>query len=163
MALNFNYNETMEPGIAGTIADTGPNELISRTVETAAGVGFGVPVQQGDNDNGCKVMAAGATNCVGITVLDRTTAPSETKPDMFLQYDSARLMRKGSLWVVASGAVSPEDPVWVDLSDGSFSNADAGTSGSIRLAGSRWTTTAADGGVAKIRFNLDVDVVAGAA
>lgn len=162
MAVQTTYSANISAARAGMIANTEPNVLISRTVETAAGVGFGVPVQKGATDNSCKIMASGATEILGITVRERNVNP-ET-PDKFAQYESARLMRKGVLWVTVTdaGGVADGDPVWVKLSDGTFSNADAGSSGSLKLGGGRWESTAANGALAKIRFDLDVPTVAGA-
>ncbi|MBG6211689.1 hypothetical protein IWQ49_006380 [Labrenzia sp. EL_126] len=162
MAVQTTYNATISQARVGMIVNTEPNVLISRTVETAAGVGFGVPVQKGVNDNGCIVMAAGATEVLGVTVRERSTNP-ET-PNQYAQYEGARLMRKGVLWVTVTdaGGVADGDEVWVLLADGTFSNADAGSSGSVRLGGGRWESTAANGELAKIRFDLDVPTVAGA-
>ena len=162
--VDFNYSENMAAGVAGAIASSTAKTLISATVETAAGVGFGVPVQRGDNDRGCKIMASGATSVYGITVLDRSVAPSDDAPDKFLQYDDARLMQKGETWVPVTdaGGVVPGDPVWVKLADGTFSNADVGSDGSLKLPGCTWESTAANGAVARIRVNLDVPAIAGA-
>lgn len=163
MAVQTTYSENIDAARAGQIANTEPNVLISRTVETAAGVGFGVPVQKGTGDNGCIIMAAGATEVLGITVRERSVRP-ET-PNAFAQYESARLMRSGVLWVVVTdaGGVVDGDPVWINLSNGTFSNADAGSDGSVKLGGGRWESTqATNGGLAKIRFDLDVPTVLGA-
>lgn len=160
--IDFSYNETMPGGVAGRIVNTEPNTLISRTVETAAGVGFGLPVAQGTNDKGCKVMEAGDTEVVGFTVEDRSVDPND--PDTFAQYDSARLMRKGVLWVTVTdaGGVSPGDAVWVTLATGALSNADVGSDGGLQLPGCRWETSAANGALAQLRVDLDVPAVAGA-
>lgn len=160
MAVQSNYLDSMAAAFAGMIADTGPNNLFSREVETAAGVGFGVPVQQGTADDQCAVMAAGATECIGISVRDQSTTG-----DKFAQKDSALLMRNGPLWVVVTdaGGVSAGDDVWVTLSTGTFGNADPGGADGLKLAGCRWDTSGANGELAKIRVNLDVPAVAGAA
>jgi hypothetical protein len=162
MAVQSTYSENIGAARAGMIANTEPCILISRTVDTAAGVGFGVPVQRGSTDMACKIMASGATEILGITVRERSVRP-ET-PDKFAQYESARLMRKGVIWVLVTdaGGVADGDNVWVKLSDGTFSNADAGSSGSLRLGGGKWESSAANGALAKIRFDLDVPTVAGA-
>lgn len=160
MAVQTNYLDKMAAAFAGMIADTGPNDLFSRNVETAAGIGFGVPVQQGTSDDQCKVMAAGATSCMGISVRDQSAVG-----DKFAQYDSALLMRKGPLWVTVTdaGGVNADDPVWVTLSTGTFGNADPGGADGLHLPGCRWETSGANGELAKIRVNLDVPAIAGAA
>lgn len=160
MAVQTNYSAVMAAAYAGMIASTEPNELISRNVETAAGIGFAVPVIQGAADNGCDLVSAAVDAVIGITVRDQSVTG-----DKFEQYDSALLMRKGPIWVTVTdaGGVAAGDDVWVKVADGTFSNADAGASGSIKLPGCRWETSAANGELALLRVNLDVPAEAGAA
>jgi hypothetical protein len=162
MAIQTTYSENIPVAKAGMIANTEPSVLISRTVETAAGVAFGVPVRQGTGDNGVIVMGAGATNIVGITVRERSVNPDF--PNGFQQYESARLMRKGVIWVTVTdaGGVVAGDPVWVTEATGVFSNADVGSGGGLRINNARWENTAANGDLAKIRVDLDGGVTAGA-
>jgi len=143
----------------GMVANTEPSVLVSKEVETTAGVGFGVPVIQGTADGQCDVVAASTNDVIGITVRDQSTTS-----DTFSVKDTALLIRKGVIWVTVTdaGGVSAGDDVWVLVSNGTFSNADAGTDGSIKLAGCRWETTGANGALAQIRVNLDVPAVAGA-
>jgi len=159
MVVQNTYLSEMAAAYAGMVANTEPNNLISREVETSAGVGFGIPVIQGTADNQCDVVAASTDAVIGITVRDQSTTD-----DKFALADSALLMRNGVIWAEVSdaGGVVAGDPVWVKVSDGTFSNADAGTNGSIQLAGCRWESTAANAALAKIRVDLDVPAVAGA-
>jgi predicted RecA/RadA family phage recombinase len=160
MAYAESYNIDPVAAFPGTVADMGNSVIISRTVDVA--VGFGVPVQQGAVAHSVKLMAAGATKVVGITVRSQATAAESA--NQYPAKDTAALMRNGVIWVTVTdaGGVAADDPVWVKLSDGTFSNADVGTDGSIKLAGCRWESAAANGAVAKIRVNLDVPAVAGA-
>lgn len=160
MAVQSTYLDNMAAAYLGMIANGEPNVLISREVETVAGVGFGVPVKQGTADNQCDVLEAGDTEVVGITVRDQSTTE-----DTFALNDSALLMRKGVMWVTVTdaGGVAAGDPVWVTLATGVFSNADVGSAGGLHLAGCRWESSAANGALAKIRVDLDVPAVAGAA
>lgn len=159
MAVQTTYLDNMAVAFNGMIANTEPNNLISRNVETAAGIGFGVPVIQGTADQGCAVVAASTDEIVGITVRDQSV-----DGDTFAQYDSALLMREGVLWVTVTdaGGVDAGDPVWVTVADGTFANADATSDGSILINDARWESTADNGALAKIRFDLDGGVTAGA-
>ena len=161
MDVQTSYSETMDAGRVGQIVNTEPHVLISRAVEDAAGIAFGLPVAQGSNDKGVTATLAGVTEIVGITVRERSANP-ET-PDKRAQYEDARLMRKGVLWVTAGVAVAAGDPVWINLSTGAFVKTDAGSGNGLKLAGCRWETSAASGVLAQIRINLDVPAVAGAA
>lgn len=164
MAVQTSYSENIRAAVEGMIANMESVNLISRTVETAAGIGFGVPVEQGSEDNGCGVVDASTTEVTGITCRERSVRPLDGNE--FEQYDSARLMTKGVVWVTVTdaGGVSAGDPVWLDLSDaGSFGNADVGFGNGLNLAGCRWDSSAANGALAKIRVDLSVPAVAGAA
>lgn len=159
MAVQTDYLDNMAAAFAGMIANTEPNNLISKEVETSGGIGFAVPVIQGTADNQCDEVAASTDAVIGITVRDQSTTA-----DTFAQYDSALLMQRGVLWVTVTdaGGVSAGDDVWVLVADGTFSNADAGTNGSLKINDARWESSAANGALAKIRFDTNGGCTAGA-
>ena len=66
------YKQEMDAGVAGAIATTENKDIVSRNVETAAGIGFGLAVVQGVNDKGIRLATTGDTKILGVTVLDRT-------------------------------------------------------------------------------------------
>jgi hypothetical protein len=136
------YGDNIAAGYVGAIANQEPRVLISRTVEDAAGIAFGLAVMQGTEDKGCVV--SDGTEVLGITVREMDTEPSN--PDIFAQYDNARIMTKGVIWVANSGGVAAGDPV-VSLAAGAL-----GTGTSPLVAGARWETTAADGELAQLRL-----------
>lgn len=162
MAVQTTYSERISGARVGQIANTEDCVLISRNVETSAGIAFGMPVMQGAAEDGVVIIAGGATNIVGITVRERSADPSF--PDGYKQYQSARLMRRGVLWVTVTdaGGVVQGDPVWVTEATGAFSNADVGAGGGQRLTGAIWDSAAANGALARIRFDLDNGLTAGA-
>lgn len=151
------YQDNMAVAFHGMIADTAPSELFSRTAEAA--LGFGYPVIQGTEDNEAAALAASSDTVVGVTV---RTADQESND--ISQYDAALLMRRGSMWVTVNqtGGVSAGDDVWLVVADGSFANADVGTSGGVKINDARWETSGADGALARIMFDLAGGVTAGA-
>ena len=157
-AVQTTYSATMSAARAGMIADMRGSTLVSYNTEAA--LAFGVPVSKGTAEGQCKLTAAGATDIIGITVRDRSVAAGQ---DAYAQYDSARVMTEGAIWVTVTdaGGVAAGDLVWVKKADGTFSNADAGSAGSLKING-RWETTAANGALAVITFNATVPAVAGA-
>ena len=150
MSVQTTYAENMAPAVAGQIANSEPNTLISRTVETAEGIGFGLPVAQGAEDDGVIATEAGVTEILGVTVRERSL--NANTPNAFGQYDSARIMTKGPIWVEASVAVNAGDPVWVTVATGAWTNADAGGGNSVQLVGARWDSSTSGAGLAKIRM-----------
>ena len=150
MAVQTDYNANLAPAVAGAQATMVPATIISRNVEDADGIGFGVAVSQGDGDKG---VTEGGAEFVGITLLDRSAAG---EGDTFRQGDSARVMTKGDIWVAAAAAVAAGDAVYVTAA-GAFTN-DGGDDGdgnpeNAQINGARWdTSTTAAGQLAVIRL-----------
>ena len=145
MAVQTTYNETMDAGRLGAIADTNDKTLVSRNAEVAA-IGFGAPVVQGTADNGVWEAKTGDTAIYGISVRDRSTSNDE-----FAVGESVRVMTKGTIWVTAAVAVAAGDPVAVKVADATFEKTAA--TGVIAIAGARWDSSAAIGELAKIRLS----------
>lgn len=146
MAVQTDYPSTQPAAIAGAQATMVPATLISRNVETAAGIGFGKAVAQGATAKGCKAFATGDTAVVGITLLDRSAHIG----DLFAKGESARVMTKGDIWVVASVAVAAGDPVYVVPATGAFTKA---ATDNVLIANARWdTSTTAAGQLAVVRL-----------
>lgn len=151
MAVQSTYNETMDAARAGMRANMEPVDLISRTVETAAGVGFGKVVQQGTADKGCKSDLSGMTaqTYLGITMRERGVRP-ET-PNAFAQYESALIMRKGVIWVEVAVAVTPADIVTVTLASGVIGKTAVGA-GVVAIPNARWESSTSGAGLAMLRL-----------
>lgn len=145
MAVQTTYSENITAGVVGQLADTAEATCISRTVQ-AATLAFGVPINQGTADGQCRQFTTGdtVTSFIGVSVRDR----SVTEGDGYIQYESARIMREGVIWVTASVQVAAGDQVAV-TSAGAWSNV-AGTNG-IVVPNARWeTSTSGAGKIAKI-------------
>lgn len=139
------YSENLRKAIPGQKGTMVPATLISRTVENAEGVGFGKAVSRAVNDNGCKAFTTGDTAILGITILDRSANATG-----FAQYDSARIMTKGDVWVTVAQAVNDGDPVYVRPSNGDFQKDN--TNSAVLLAGAVYDTTAGIAGLALVRM-----------
>lgn len=138
------YKKEMDAGVAGAIATTENKDIVSRTVETAAGIGFGLAVVQGVNDKGVRLATTGDTKILGVTVLDRTAG--DLINGKFQQHESARVMTKGTIWVQVTEAVNAGDDVAVDLATAKFNKA------GVKIANARYETRAAIGGLAQIHI-----------
>ena len=143
-AVQETYKDVMDAGRPGARADMRPVVLLSKNVEPAGGIGFGLAVAQGATDEGC-ILAGAATalpDFLGITVIDRGTRPAT--PDTFAQYQSARIASKGAYWVSPLAAVAAGDPV--SLGAGGRLTTGAGTV----IPNARWETSAGAGGLARV-------------
>jgi hypothetical protein len=146
MAVQSTYREEIREAIAGQIADMTPATLMSRTVETVAGIGFGVAVEQGAEDRGCALFDGGTV--LGITVRERSVDANVA--DEFAQHEEARIMTKGTVWVTCVTGCSAGDGVFVRPSNGDFQDSSANSA--VQIAGARWDTSAGAGELAIVRL-----------
>jgi len=153
MAVQTSYSENIAAAVAGMIANMEPSVIISRTVADADGVGFGKVVQEASTDGLCTAdldtADMDAMKFIGITVMDRSVRP-ET-PNKFSQYESARIMRKGVIWVTASTAVSAGTDVTVTLATGALNSIAVGV-GQVAIPNARWESSTSGAGLAKLRI-----------
>lgn len=148
MSIQTTYTENIVAGLPGELADTTESVLVSRSVQ-AATLAFGVPVNQGTADGQCRLFTTGdtITSFIGVSVRDRSVKEGDT----YVQYESARVMREGVIWVTAAVQVAAGDPVAVTAA-GAWSNV-AGTNG-IVVPSARWeTSTVGTGKIAKIMIS----------
>lgn len=136
------YKSQPDVGVAGSIATTENRDIKSRTVEDAAGIAFGLAVAQGANDKGIRAVKTGDTKFVGITALDL----SSRDDSKFLQYESARILKKGVIWVEVTEDVKAGDDVAVDLATGKFNKSGA------KYPNARFETSGVAGGLAQVEL-----------
>ena len=136
------YKSQPDVGVAGSIATTENRDVKSRTVEDAAGIAFGLAVAQGENDKGIRAVKTGDTKFVGITALDLSSRDDAK----FVQYESARILKKGVIWVEVTEDVKAGDDVAVDLATGKFNKSGA------KYPNARFETSAVAGGLAQVEL-----------
>lgn len=145
MAVQTTYASRLSNGHVGEIADLGESDVISRLVETAGGIGWGLAVVQGTADDQCKLGAGGVF--LGITVRDPSVPPDNG--DKYIVKDTAAIMREGVIWVTAGEAVVAGDAVYRTAAGVLNKTA----SGNTLVAGARWETSAGNGDLAKLRLS----------
>lgn len=136
------YKSQPDVGVAGSIATTENRDVKSRTVEDAAGIAFGLAVAQGANDKGVRAVKTGDTKFVGITALDLSSRDDAK----FLQYESARILKKGVIWVEVTEDVKAGDDAAVDLATGKFNKSGA------KYPNARFETSAVAGKLAQVEL-----------
>ncbi len=117
MAIYQNsYTSTPAKGLKGAIANEESCNKISRSVENAAGIKFGQPVQRGTGDHGVVPFAAGG-KFMGWAVLNPAVPPvalGSTLVDGYPQFITGAFMTRGQMYHVAGGTVNDGDPVYYD-------------------------------------------------
>lgn len=144
-AIQTTYADRLSNGYAGQVADLSLSDVISREVETSGGINFGLPVIQGTADRQCKIGAAGVF--VGITVRDPSLL-GDAHADKYLVNETAAVMTKGVIWVLAGEDVVAGDAVYRTAA-GVLNKT---SSGNTLIVGARWETTALSGALAKLRL-----------
>lgn len=118
------YTATIAAGYAGMVANGEPSNRISRTVEDAAGLPFGKAAFRGAGDHGV-VVAPGVGTFMGIAIADHgiQPLPGGVAADIYPQYSTAALLKRGVIWVVASVDVVDGAAAYVTPA-GLFTNTD---------------------------------------
>ncbi|WP_226780336.1 structural cement protein Gp24 [Oceaniglobus trochenteri] len=145
MAVQSTYLDNMPVAFEGMIANTEPNVLISREVQTAA-IGFGKAVKQGTADKQVIAASAAADVVRGITVRDQSTTDDE-----FAVADSALVMTKGVIWVTAFDTVVAGAAVYMRVAGGSGKFTDTSTD-NLAIPGAIFETSGAADELVAIRL-----------
>ncbi|MFT4184432.1 MAG: hypothetical protein QM636_21230 [Rhizobium sp.] len=119
------YGNAPQKGLHGQIASEEKSNKISRTVENAAGIKFGQPVQRGLADHGVAPYAAGG-KFLGIAVLTPTVLPNAVQVDGYAQFVTGAFLTSGQMYVRAGGTVADGDAVYYSPAANTYVNA-AGT------------------------------------
>ena len=133
-------------GFPGMIANGETSNRISRTVEDAAGIAFGIACFQGATDHGVTATPS-ATAFMGIALADSgIVALPGAVVDTYKQYDSAGLLNEGVIFVTPSVNVAKRDPVYV-TGAGVYTNVSTGNT----LIPATFDETATAGSPVRIR------------
>lgn len=150
MSAQTSYDIKQPEAYAGLIYAQSPHDIISRKVETAAGIDFAVAVSRGtDKDNQCVL---GGNDFIGITVrsLDRQGAIN-TGAIKYSVKETSAIMREGYIWVNCPSGCVPGDLVKYNDGTGVLDSGSAGT-GETQIVAATWDKTAAAGQLSVIRI-----------
>jgi hypothetical protein len=145
-AVQTTYAATQQPAVEGMIASMlDDDDIITRTAETAAGIGFGRVVSEGANAFGC--VLGGATKMLGITVKDITIIPAAgVSVDLYPRYANVGIVVEGEIWVRPVAAVTHGSPATYDSTTGQLNPVAAG----VAIPNSRYVTSASAGQLVRL-------------
>lgn len=152
-AVQTTFTENMRPALAGMIADTTPQTILSRVVEGAAGIAFGVVACKGTGDMQVKPAAAGLSY-QGITVADLTiqhVAPPAGGPDFYPDKDVCNIIIQGAIWVTVGANVVAGDAAYFVPATGAITNTSA-SGANTPIPNGRFESSASSGALAKLRL-----------
>lgn len=150
MSAQTSYDINQPVAYAGLVYAQAPTDIVSRAVETVAGIGFGIAVSRGTDAE--KQVVLGGTSFLGITVrsLDREGA-ANTGAIQYKETEAAAILREGYIWAVCPTGCNPGDAVNYVNATGVL---DSGTAvaGETQLDGAKWETVTAAGELGVIRI-----------
>jgi hypothetical protein len=136
-AVQSTYTRYMVAGEVGMLATQHKFDADSRIFEEhaspAAGIGFGLAVNQGAGDKGCRLGGSGGF--CGITIKNPTLIASEFT-DKWAGGDTVDVLVKGDIWAVAEAAVTAGEAVYYNSATGVL-----GHSGGTLIHNARWMTS----------------------
>lgn len=158
MSAQTSYSIKQAKAYAGLVFAQAPHDIVSRDVETTAGIAFGVAVSRGTDLE--RQIVLGGTKFTGITIrsLDKEGA-ANTGAIKWNQKESAGIIRNGYIWAVCPTGCNPGDAVKYDNTTGIIDSGSAGA-GETALDGAQWETVATAGELAVIRLG-SLDTTAG--
>jgi hypothetical protein len=150
MSAQTSYEIKQPKAYAGLIYAQAPHDIVSRLVETVAGIGFGVAVSRGTDKE--RQVVVGGTDFLGITIrsLDKEGA-ANTGAIQWNETESAGILRDGYIWATCPAGCNPGDAVKYTNATGVL-DAGAAAAGETQLDGATWETVAAAGELAVIRI-----------
>jgi hypothetical protein len=153
MAVQTTYSTNMAAAFEGQIADMYPNEIVSRRVETAAGIAPGRVVSRGTNDN--QVTIGGDATGFGITVRDLANEGAYSTNELsYAQYDVCPVLRKGYCYVDLQNTGAKGATLFYNDTTGLISAGTAGA-GETQLDGCTLEQAVASAGIALIRVAIE--------
>lgn len=145
-----NYAENQDIGTEGQLVNGEDFNAFSRTVETAAGIDFGVPVAQGAADRGCIIMANGL-KAIGVTRRNPAVAPGDG--DKYVQYRDAAVVDSGVIYGRTEEAVAARAQAFWNPATGKWSAGPAGAN-DVKIDGAIYDTAANANALVAIRVRI---------
>jgi len=159
MSAQTSYDIRQGKAYAGLIYAQAPHDIVSRAVETAGGIAFGVAVTRG-TDADKQIVPAASADFLGITIRSLEKEGGTAGAIQWNAKETAGVMRSGYIWAVCPTGCVPGDAVNYADGTGVLDSGAAGV-GSTNLVGSAWETTAVAGELAVVRLSTSA-VTAGA-
>lgn len=113
------YTDSIAKGYAGMIANGEQSNRISRTVEPAGGIGFGVPCYRGTGDHGCTDTVGTLATFLGWSIVHQALGLVDGQTaDEYAQHETAAILTEGAIYIQVTGAVTDGAPITVGAGAG---------------------------------------------
>lgn len=117
--VQTSYSENIAKAYAGMVANGETSNRISRTCETAAGIGFGQPAYRGSGDHGCTATVGTLATFLGWVIATAGQAIlAGQDADEYQQYDNVPIITLGAIYVNVKGTVADGTAITVGTGGG---------------------------------------------
>ena len=149
MSAQTSYDINQPVAYAGQVYALSPCDIVSRSVETVAGMAFGIAVSRGTDPDEQAVI--GGADYLGISIrsLEREGA-ANTGAVQYDETETAGIMRFGYVWAVCPAGATPGDAVKYTTATGVLDSGAPGA-GEAAITGATWDTVTAAGELGVIR------------
>lgn len=140
ITIQTTYADDYAKGYPGMVANGETSNRISRTVETAAGAAFGVPLYRGVGDHGCTTTVGTLASFYGWAIADRGIVPAVITGavDTYPQYSTAGIITDGAVYITVTGAVTDGAAITVGTGAGAADGYGATAADATHIA-TGWT------------------------
>ena len=127
--LQSTYTDDLALGYPGMIANGETSNRITRSVQDAAGIGFGRAVYRGTGDHDCTGTVGTLATFLGFTVATSAQQHVEGQTvDRYQQRDNATILTSGAIFVTVVGNVADGAAITVATANGALSSTAADAS-----------------------------------
>lgn len=154
MSAQTSYDLSLVKGYPGLIYAQAPSDIVSRAVETVAGIPFGVAVSRGtDKETQCVI---GGTDFLGIAIrsLDKEGA-ANTGAIQWNETEAAGILRYGYIWVISTFTSAVGQGVIYNNTTGAIRSDGTGPAGAgeTLLDGATFETSSSAASLSLIRID----------
>lgn len=150
--MPITYSNTLAAYAVGRRVNMEEWNAITRSLEGATPVGFGVPVITGTGPHTCAPLTAAGQNVLGITEAD----PTLPRPgDAYAQYDNVPICESGVIGVLLGANVTKGAQARFDITNKNWTGA-AASATVLTIPGAQFDEAGSSGAVGKVRYRRPV-------
>ncbi|MCV2448467.1 hypothetical protein [Paracoccus sp. DMF] len=150
--MPITFKENLAPYAVGRRANMEQWNTISRTLEGATPVGFGVPVIAGTAPHTCAPLTAAGQNVLGIT---ETSHILPRPGDQFAQYDTVGVCESGVIGVLLGANVTKGAQARFNVTNQTWTGA-AASATVLTIPGAQFDEAGTNGSVGIVRYRRPV-------
>jgi len=152
MSVQTSYDLTPDRAYPGLVDTNNPSDIVTRACKTAGGIGFGLVVSPGTDEEKECVLGGDATG-FGISVRDSSKENPASGDPEYDQYEAVAIIRSGYVWAEVATAAVAGAALFYDDTTGAIDSGIAGSDETEMSNCELVTNVDSNGDVGLIRIN----------